>query len=349
MQLTTIASAVPPTVLTQETSWNRLVDSGALTSLRPGSRALLEKFLLNDNGIRQRHLAVHDMDLLARADPSELNAIFEREVTALGESALQRALHQAHLASTDVDALFVCTCTGYLCPGPSSYIAEAAGMRDNVFLHDLVGQGCGAAIPLLHAASSYLCAHPDHRIACVAVEICSAAFYLDDDAGVLVSLALFGDGASASIWQGTGTESETDAKSTSQWNLSDFQTLHLPQARDTLRFINDRGYLKNQLHRSVPETVGSSVARLYQESGATASHIISHSGGRDVLDAVEAATGKPAPESRAILRDYGNMSSPSVLFALEKHLESSTPRNDLWLVAFGAGFTCHAARLKKVV
>ncbi|MEM1158892.1 MAG: stilbene synthase [Verrucomicrobiota bacterium] len=342
MKLSALASAVPEVVLTQQQCWDRLTHSSALDSLRPASQKLLGQFLLNENGIRQRHLAMHDMHQLAQATPADLNQVFEQEAPALGARALQSALQSGGIDVDTIDALFVCTCTGYLCPGPGSYIAEMCGMRDDVCLFDLVGQGCGAAIPLLHAAAGYLKQHPDHRAACIAVEICSAAFYMDDDPGVLVSLALFGDGAHASIWQGHGAEAGLGT-------LSGFQSVHLPAARDSLRFINADGFLKNQLHRSVPETVGRAVRKLYQQTHQPRpARIISHGGGRDVLNAVEVATGSgPLGESRAVLRDYGNMSSPSVLFALEQHLQSETPAADLWLVSFGAGFTCHAARFRQ--
>jgi len=339
MKLLSLASAVPQTVLTQQECWERLRESNALKPLRPASRKLLRQFLLNDNGIHQRHLALPDLSLLTQSSPADLNQAFESEAPGLGTQALQKAMHAAEIQTHEIDALFVCTCTGYLCPGPSSYIAEAAGMRDDVYLFDLAGQGCGAAIPLLHAANAYLAQHPDQTVACIAVEICSAAFYVDDDPGVLVSLALFGDGASASLWRGEQCKSSIDT-------LDQFQTLHLPKARDSLRFMNAAGFLKNQLHRSVPETVGQAVESLYRQAKPSPAQVISHGGGRDVLNAVESAVGGHLlPESRTILQNYGNMSSPSVLFALEQHLKSPTPAQDIWLVSFGAGFTCHAARL----
>jgi len=343
MKLRSIASAVPEVALTQQECWDRFQSSSALERLRPASQKLLRQFLLNNNGILQRNLAIHDMNQLVCTSPADLNRIFEQEAPGLGSKALQQAADQAQINITDIDALFVCTCTGYLCPGPGSYIAEVSGMRDDVYLFDLTGQGCGAAIPLLHSAASYLTQYPDHCVACIAVEICSAAFYIDDDPGVLVSLALFGDGASASIWQSAATNKSGLGV------LSEFQTLHLPEARESLRFINVDGYLKNQLYRSVPDTVGHTVGKLYQQTTSPQStHVISHGGGRDVLNAVETAVGgKSLSESRDILRDYGNMSSPSMLFALEQHLNSENPSKDLWLTSFGAGFTCHGARLRR--
>ena len=117
------------------------------------------------------------------------------EAPRLAARALDAALTQARLVAGQVDALLICTCTGYLCPGVTSYVAEQLGLRADAFLQDLVGLGCGAAIPCLRAADAMLAAQPAAVVACVAVEVCSAAFYLDDDPGVLVSACLFGDGA----------------------------------------------------------------------------------------------------------------------------------------------------------
>ena len=87
-------------------------------------------------------------------------------------------------------------------------MAELTGMRHDVYLADLVGLGCGAAIPMLRAAQGFLAANPQAVVATVAVEICSAAFFADDDPGVLISLCLFGDGAAAAIWTADGAANE---------------------------------------------------------------------------------------------------------------------------------------------
>jgi predicted naringenin-chalcone synthase len=89
-------------------------------------------------------------------------------------------------------------------------------------------------------------------VATVAVEICSTAFYADDDPGVLISLCLFGDGAAAAIWDGTGTAGD--------WQAGHFTTVHRPENREKIRFINSAGKLKNQLHRAVPGLAAEAVA-----------------------------------------------------------------------------------------
>jgi alkylresorcinol/alkylpyrone synthase len=254
---------------------------------------------------------------------------------------LRRALERADLpALTGVDALFVCTCTGYLCPGLSSHIAEQAGLRPDAYHLDLTGAGCGAAIPALRAAHNYLAAHPGHRAAVVAVEVCSAAFYVDDDPGVLISLCLFGDGAAAAILDDRGPG----------LSFHDFRSLHRPEEREKIRFVNREGKLRNQLHRTVPDLAAAAVRELFPAGqNGHAPHIISHGGGKEVLAAIRTRLpGHDLAEATEVLRQYGNMSSPSVLFALEQALASPN-RNATqphWLVSFGAGFSCHSCRLE---
>ena len=130
-----------------------------------------------------------------------LNKAFENAAPRLAARSLRKACDSAGSEPRALDALFVCTCTGYLCPGVSSHLAEQIGIRSDAFLNDMTGLGCGAALPTMHAASCFLAAHPEATVATVAVEICSAAFYLDDDVGVIVSACLFGDGASAALWR----------------------------------------------------------------------------------------------------------------------------------------------------
>lgn len=341
MFLSSLASAFPPHAFSQDDCFTIARDAPQVAGLKPRSKALLLKVMGGDSGIAKRHFAVEDPSRLFSRSAEELNREFEEEAPRLAGEALTKALEQAGLSAGELDALFVCTCTGYLCPGVSSHVAEDLGMRPNAYLNDIVGLGCGAAVPTLRAAQGFLAVHPEARVATVAVEICSAAFYLDDEPGVLISLCLFGDGAAAAIWTGTRSAGE-------QFQASAFRTLHRPSDREKIRFVNAGGKLKNKLHRSVPELAGEAVRSLYREREADPDHILAHTGGRDVVDALEASLpGFDLGETRTILRDYGNCSSPCVLFALEERLRSDALDRRLWLTSFGAGFAAHSFELAR--
>ena len=296
--------------------------------------------MLGRTGIEKRHFAGPVGDALFDLDAEKLNQLFEREAPLLASSAVRGALDKSKLKASDLHALFVCTCTGYLCPGLSSYIAENLGIRNHAYLQDIVGQGCGAAIPTLRSAYAYLSAYPDAKVAVVAVEVCSAAYLVEDDPAVLISACLFGDGASASIWSNEVIENGYIA--------SGFQTLHLPQYREDLRFINADGKLKNKLAPTVPRKAANAVAKLYNNKNGSTGKIIAHPGGRDVINALKAKlTCLDAKSAEAVLKKYGNMSSPSVLFVLEEALNSNPHSDKLWLTSFGAGFTCHGFSLDR--
>lgn len=337
MFLKALASAFPERPVTQAEVLELLVGSGALEPLRPGSRELLRRILSGDSGIHSRRFAANDPSLLIGAGAGELHALFAGAAPRLGTEALARACERGGIRPSDLDALLVCTCTGYLCPGLSSYLSEALGMRSDAYLADLLGQGCGAALPMMEAARGLLLARPGSTVATVAVEICSAAFHLDDDPGVLVSLCLFGDGASAALWD--------DRRSPGSLEFSGFRTLHLPSHREKVRFVNHEGRLRNQLDRSVPGIAAGAVSELWSRRTSDPDKVLSHTGGRDVLDALEKVLGVPLPESRDVLRAYGNLSSPSILVALEHALENDA--GCFWLTSFGAGFAAHSCRLDR--
>ncbi len=339
MRLQSIAHALPELSVDQATAWQILSGSPEVAALRPRSQEILRKVLTNDHGIETRHFAVRDFDRLFSRDAGELNQCFEAEAPKLASEALVVALEKAGVLPSELDALFICTCSGYLCPGVSSHVAEQLGIRSDAYLADFVGLGCGAAIPTLRGVSGFLSENPDAVVAMVAVEICSAAFFLDNDPGVLISLCLFGDGASASIWRGGTVRS-------GEWSLLGWDTEHDPSKRELLRFVNEEGKLKNKLHRLVPETVAQLADRLRARAVAGLGagplpEVVSHGGGRNVLDSLRGSF--PDQEfliAADVLRRCGNMSSPSVLVAFEQFLQ--TPGGEsAWLLSFGAGFSAH--------
>src|SRR3954470_20512945 len=226
MYLHALATAVPAATFTQSECWQIAERSSVRQRLKKRSMLILHTILRGDHGIATRHFAMPDIEHVFDLTPDQLNAAFRSEAPKLAGTALNTALAQAGVLPGELHALLICTCTGYLCPGLTSYVAEQHGLRSNAFLQDLVGLGCGAAIPMLRAVSHVLAAQPDATVACIAVEMCSAAFYLDDDPGVLVSACLFSDGAAASIWRAKPKPGSTALR------CFEFNTLHQPIDRD---------------------------------------------------------------------------------------------------------------------
>jgi alkylresorcinol/alkylpyrone synthase len=342
--------AAPPQRYTQREGWDAVQLSAPFARLAPRSRAILKKVLCGDNGIATRHLALEPISEVFNLTPDVLHARFTKHAPALAVEAAQFALKDAKCKAGEIDAVLISTCTGYLCPGLTSYVSERLGLRPNVFPLDLVGQGCGAALPNLRAAEAILAAGRAGKVLSVCVEVCSAAFYLDDDPGVLISACLFGDGAGAAVLANKPRPNRRRV----EWKFG--LSRLAPDKRDALRFEHKNGMLRNILSPQVPQIAGDEAARLLNESLAAAgvkreciTGWIMHPGGRDVLLALRdklGLTDSDIRHSTAVLREFGNLSSPTVYFVLERTLHDNVPDGLWWMSAFGAGFSCHGALLE---
>src|SRR5258706_6828752 len=199
MYITGLGTAPPPRRYTQAECWAAFQAAPQFAQLDRRARTTLQRVLLHDNGILTRALALDSLAEAFAIDPDTLHRRFARHAPALAGAAAARALHQADLRPDAIDAVIISTCTGYLCPGLTSYVAEMLGLRTDVLALDLVGQGCGAAIPNLRTAEALLRAGDYRQGLRDSCESVSAAFYLDNDPGVLISACLFGDGAGAAV------------------------------------------------------------------------------------------------------------------------------------------------------
>ncbi|HEX7054657.1 MAG TPA: 3-oxoacyl-[acyl-carrier-protein] synthase III C-terminal domain-containing protein [Burkholderiales bacterium] len=349
MFITSLGTAVPPARYSQRDCWEALRAQPQFAALRAPSRLLLERVLTGEHGVRTRHLA---LDSLAEAfviDPDVLARRYARHAPELATRAARAALARAGLPAGEVDALIVSTCTGYLCPGLSSHVAERLGLRPDVLGLDLVGQGCGAALPNLRTGEALLRSGRAGNALCVCVEVCSAALYIDDDPGVLVSACLFGDGAAAAL------VSSRRAGAARRVEWLDAVSCADPAARDALRMETRHGLLRNILSREVPQIAAERAASLLDATlakhGLDRRDIavwIWHAGGRTVLERLQALTGLGARETRRsaeLLERFGNLSSSFVLFVLAQALEERAAPGRWWMSSFGAGFTCHGALL----
>ncbi len=349
MFITGLGTAAPPQCYAQRDCWEALLGSARFQQFRPRSRAILKKVLNGTNGIATRHLALENLGQAFDLTPDLLQARFARNAPILATEAAERALTGSGTRAHDIDALVVSTCTGYLCPGLTSYVSERLGCRPDVLPLDLVGQGCVAALPNLCAAEALLAAARCQRVLSVCVEVCSAALFFDDDPGVLISACLFGDGAGAAV-----LADDPGGKRPVKWKANG--SLLQPDGRDLLRFEHKAGMLRNILTPQVPAVAARNAAAVLDQvlarTGVPRAEIkawVFHPGGRDVLLALSEKLGLNDHDLRwsaAVLRDYGNVSSASVYFVLQAALEDSAPNGYWWLSSFGAGFSCHGALLE---
>ncbi len=343
--ITGLATANPPLAPSQEETLAFLEQHVALDA----DTAALYTRLLRDGHIRRRHFGMEDLSDALETDPDRLLARFLHFARRTAVAAARRALDAAGVAPDRIGGLVVNTCTGYLCPGLSAYIAEDLGLVQSICHQDLMGMGCGAALPNLAAAAGMLATGVDGPVLSVAVEICSATIYLGPERELVVSNSIFGDGAAAAV-----VETPAAGGTRSLLSLCDFGSGLFPRYREDLRYCSAGGRLRNRLSPRVPvigarsaRTVATAVLERRGLHLADVDRWLVHPGGTVVLERVQRSLGlerEDLDSAYAVFRDHGNMSSPSVLFVLRHMLDTRPPTAGArgMLLAFGAGFSAFA-------
>lgn len=344
-----IGTATPQTRYTKAQCLEAFQQSDWFSRLDARSHYIARTVLQRDNGIEERRLAVSSLAEVFNINPKTLAQRFITHAPTLAIAAAKNALAKSGLEAKDIDAIIISTCTGYLCPGLSGYVVESLDLRADIQAFDLVGQGCAAALPNLQLCNALLASNACENVLSVCVEVSSAAMYLDNDPGVLISACLFGDGAGAAILSQNCDKTKRSVKWLDSASLID------PSERQALMFEQRDGMLRNILTRAVP-TLAAKYAhkvliKVLQRANLQTADMtawIMHAGGRDVLLELEKAfklKNNDFKYSAAMLREYGNLSSAFVYFVLEAALADEAPDGFWWLSSFGAGFSCHGALL----
>lgn len=343
-----LGTANPALYVTQSEAYDFYVSH---FNLAPEEHDLYRRLLL-EGPVRGRYIGMARKEDACETDPDRLNDRFLTHARQTAAEAAAKALTAAGLSTTDLGGLVVNTCTGYVCPGLSSYLVEDLGAPHDLRTLDIVGMGCGAALPNLECATGWLVMDGQRPVLCVAVEICSATLFMGNEPGLVVSNSIFGDGAAAAV---LAMPDEHDAPPQGPVRILGFESSVHPEHRHHLRYTQSGGRLRNHLDSRVPvigaRLAGQTLARLltaHRLEQDDIAHWAVHAGGTAVLERVGQQLGIPeaalAP-SIAIFHEYGNMSSPSVLFALQRVLATRQPSaGELGvLLSFGAGFSAFAA------
>jgi predicted naringenin-chalcone synthase len=344
-----LGTATPPLYITQNEAYEYLSTNFVL---KPAEQGLYRRILL-DGKIKGRYLGMDAKRDALETDPDRHLARFLKFGRTTAVAAARRALAEADIEPDEVAGLIVNTCTGYLCPGLSSYVAADLGLRSSISFQDLMGMGCGAAIPNLEAAAGILARNGEGPVLSIAVEICTATIFPSHEPDLVVSNSIFSDGAAAAV-----LDRDTHNRTGGLARMVDFATGIFPKYREDLRYRTEGGRLRNQLSKRVPvigaHTATDVATRLLARHGLSRNDVAwwaVHPGGTVVLAQV-AKKLELADEalrfSYNVFENYGNMSSPSVLFVLRKILDSKRPQPGQkgMLLAFGAGFSAFAALME---
>jgi len=344
--IASVATATPPYSIHQPTA-HAFLEKNYSEKLSPKSLSIMRKIFAHP-AIHRRNVTFDTPDILAREDTDGRMARFEKWSVELSAQAAREAMRKAGVSNQDVQGIVVNTCTGYLCPGISTYLIERLDLPKQTKAYDLVGSGCGGALPNLEVSSSIMNGNFRKVVLSVSVEICTATFQMGDDLSLIISNALFGDGAAAAVlWRREeGVE------------LVDSANIYVPEQREAVRYVYKKGDLHNQLSNRLPEMLQTAVASVMKTLLERHSlkvpdikHWAIHTGGDKIITAIQNELGlteEQVKPTRDILYKYGNMSSPTVWFVVEELLRNGVQKDD-WImgIAFGAGLSVHAFLLKK--
>jgi alkylresorcinol/alkylpyrone synthase len=305
--------------------------------------------VFDNSEIDTRYLAAPPEWFMQPRSFGEANDIFIDMACKLGEEAARRCLDQAGVAPESIDHIFFVSTTGLAAPSIDARLITLLGMRPHTRRTPIWGLGCAGGLGGLERAQEYVRAYPTHRALLISVELCSLTMQFNDRSKRnLVALSLFSDGAAAVLVEGDAVAGATSRGP----QIIDTRSTLFPDSLDLMGWdIVDDGFrvifgtrIPSVVTHHYADLAGEFLA-LHQLTPADVPHHIYHPGGAKVLRAYEKAL-QLAPDqldhSRAVLREYGNMSSATVFFVLERFLRHKTiqPGDTGLLCVFGPGFSC---------
>ena len=283
---------------------------------------------------------------------AERNEMFAAGAPELAIRACAEAVHKSGFGLKEVTHLITVSCTGFYNPGPDLAIIESLGLSSCIQRYQIGFMGCNAALPALRMAEQFCRADPKAVVLIVCIELCSLHLHPDQDLDTILANSLFADGVAATV-----LSARAPVRSGTKTQVGTFASAILPEgAPDMAWRIGDHGF-DIVLSRYVPRIIGANLEELVcgmlLGSGLVAADIgqwAVHPGGKSIVDKVEKGLGlepEKLVSSRSVLREYGNMSSATILFVLKDLIERhSSSTEHVVAMAFGPGLTIESLLLK---
>lgn len=306
--------------------------------------------LFENAGVDKRYSIMDADEVFEVTSFEEKNEVYRREAIKLGEEALSGALEKASLEPKDIDFIITVSCTGIMIPSLDAYLINRMGLRQDVVRLPVTEMGCAAGVSGIIYANNFLRANPGKRAAVVAVESPLATFQHNDFSMVnIVSAAIFGDGAGAVILSSVEEDQGPEILDEAMYHFYDAETM--------MGFDLKNTGLKMVLDKTVPETISAHfpdiVHPFLERNGLTiedVDHLIFHPGGKKIVRTVEelfGSLGKNIDDTKEVLRLYGNMSSVTVLYVLERFMDRDPrPGEKGLMLSFGPGFSAQRVLLQ---
>lgn len=306
--------------------------------------------IFENAGVEKRYSIMDAHEVFLNTSFEEKNDIYARESIKLAESALTKALEKASLNPQDIDYIITVSCTGIMIPSIDAYLINKLQMKQDIVRLPVTEMGCAAGVSGIIYANNFLKANPNKRAAVIAVESPTSTFQLNDFSMVnVVSAAIFGDGAACVIV--SSHEKDEGPK------IIDEAMYHFFNAEKMMGFKLTNSGLQMILDKSVPETISEHFPKIVypflEKNNITihnVDHLIFHPGGKKIVQTVETlfgSFGKNIDDTKDVLKLYGNMSSATVLYVLERFMDKKLPKGDVGLMlSFGPGFSAQTVLLE---
>ncbi|PQJ75490.1 type III polyketide synthase [Polaribacter gangjinensis] len=306
--------------------------------------------LFEGAGVDKRYSIMSPEEVFTASSFEEKNTIYAREVVKLATESLKKALEKAHLKATEIDYIITVSCTGIMIPSMDAYLINSLAMKQDIVRLPVTEMGCAAGVSGMIYAKNFLKANPNKRAAVIAVEAPTATFQLNDfSMANIVSAAIFGDGASAVI-----LSSFEDDKGP---EIIDESMYHFYDATHMMGFNLVNSGLQMILDKEVPQKISDHfpaiVHPFLERNNLTIDdihYLIFHPGGKKIVQTVEdlfGVLGKNIDDTKEVLRLFGNMSSATVLYVLERFMDQNPTKGERGLMlSFGPGFSAQRILLE---
>lgn len=306
--------------------------------------------IFENAAVDKRYSIMEPSEVFTATSFEEKNNIYAREIKLLGKQVLQKALEKAEWKPETLDFIITVSCTGIMIPSLDAYLINELGLPQGVVRLPVTEMGCAAGISGIIYANNFLKANPGKRAAVIAVESPTATLQLDDySMANMVSAAIFGDGAACAL-----LSSEEDATGPQIMGTGMY---HFYDSTHLMGFDLTNKGLKMILDPMVPQNIAEHFEKIiypfldkHGTSIEKVDHLIFHPGGRKIVQTVEdlfGTLGKNIAETKEVLRLYGNMSSATVLYVLEKYIDKPVPKGEQGLMlSFGPGFSAQKILLQ---
>ena len=308
------------------------------------------KKIFEGAAVDKRYSIMDPEEVFTATSFEEKNDIYTREVILLGEQVLDKALKKAAWDPQTLDYIITVSCTGIMIPSLDAYLINKMKLRQDIVRLPVTEMGCAAGISGIIYAKNFLKANPGKRAAVIAVESPTATFQLDDySMPNIVSAAIFGDGAACCLLSSCEEDNGPE--------IIDEQMYHFYDAEHMMGFKLTNSGLQMVLDIEVPDTIASHFGDIIHPflkknnlQIEDLDHMIFHPGGKKIVTAVEAlfsGLGKNIDDTKEVLKQYGNMSSATVLYVLERIMEKNPKLGEKGLMlSFGPGFSAQRVLLQ---